>query len=196
MAERSPGRPLTEADPPHPEDDYGRSKLAAEESLLALAGPMEVVCLRPPLVYGPGVGANFRALIAAVARGVPLPFGSLRNRRSLIALDNLADAVAVAIAAEGAAGRYLVCGQPAQSTAELVRALAAALDRPARLVAVPPALLRALSALPVLGPRLDRLTGDLEIDDALFRTRFGWVPPVAAADALRATAGWYRRRRR
>lgn len=187
--------PLTERDPPHPADDYGRSKLAGEELLADAASGsfMEAVVLRPPLVFGPGVAANFRALLRLVASGVPLPLGGIDNRRSFIFVENLADAVATAVGHAGAAaGTWLVADRPAHSTPDLIRALAAALGQPARLFAPPRLLLKAAQALPG-GGALKRLTGSLELDDSAFRRHFGWTPPVEFTRALAVTAEWFLR---
>lgn len=196
LGEASHGRPLTEADPPDPRDAYGRSKLAAEQGLAAIAAAtgLDVVTLRPPLVHGPGVRANFLGLLRLIDRSVPLPFGAVENRRSLIAVGNLADAIARAVEnAPPSTGVYLVADRPPLSTAALIRTLADGMGRRPPLVAVPPGLIRAGAALPVIGPRLARLTGDLDLDDGLFRRTFDWSPPADAATALRETAGWYAR---
>ena len=196
MADRST-RPLTERDPPQPADDYGRSKLAAEHLLADAASNsgMEAVILRPPLVFGPGVAANFLALLRLVASGVPLPLDGIGNRRSLIFVENLADAIAVATGHAGsAAGTWLVADQPAHSTPALIRAIAAALGCPARLFALPGPLLRIAEALPG-GGALARLNGSLELDDQAFRARFGWTPPVAFSRALAVTAEWFLKNR-
>ena len=180
-------RPYAATDRPSPVDPYGISKWEAEKTLYGIAlGRMETVVLRPPLVYGPRVRGNFRALLRAVMRGLPLPFGAVANRRSLIALGNLADAVAWALTAHP--GTYLPCDRHDLSTPDLVRAVAAALDRPARLVAVPPSWLRMAGTL--LGRRaaVDRLLGSLTVDGILP----GWTPPEAPDQALAATAAWYR----
>lgn len=192
MADQS-SRPLTERDPPQPADNYGRSKLAAEHLLAdaASGSGMEAVILRPPLVFGPGVAANFLALLRLVASGIPLPFGGIANRRSVLFVENLADAIATATGhAGGSAGTWLVADQPAQSTPDLIRAIAAALNRPARLFALPHPLLQGAQAL-AGGGALARLTGSLELDDRAFRERFGWTPPVAFSRALAMTAEWF-----
>jgi nucleoside-diphosphate-sugar epimerase len=165
-------------------DRYGRSKLAAERGLAAAAG-IEVVVLRPPLVYGPGVKANFLALMRALARGLPLPLASVDNRRSLLYVRNLADAVIRCLDAPQAAGRtFNVTDGAAVSVPELCRRLGAALGRPARLFPFPPALLS-------LAPPLRRLTGSLELDDSALREALGWRPPHSMDEGLRQTARWY-----
>jgi len=192
--ERTLDRPYTEDDAPRPEDAYGVSKWEAERELGRVAAEtgLETVVLRPPLVYGPGVKGNFLRLLAWTARGVPLPFASVDNRRSLIYVENLADAIRAAIAAPQAAGRaYLVSDGEDVSTPGLVRALAQALRVKARLFACPPAALSAAAAL--LGKRAEaaRLTGSLQIDAARIRRELAWRPPHALAQGLAETARWY-----
>ncbi|WP_207477577.1 NAD-dependent epimerase/dehydratase family protein [Arenibaculum pallidiluteum] len=186
--------PLTDAAVPAPTSPYGISKLEAERGLfdVASASALEAVVLRPPLVYGPGVGANFLRLLATVRRGMPLPLGAVANRRSLVHVENLADALALAAEHPRAPGHaFLVQDGPALSTPDLVQALAQAMGRPARLVPVPPALIRAGARLLGRGDAADRLLGSYEVDDSGIRTILGWQPPVAAKDGLRATAEWF-----
>jgi nucleoside-diphosphate-sugar epimerase len=169
-----------------PDDVYGEAKLAAENALTKVASGagLELVIVRPPLVYGPRVRANFLALMRAIARGWPLPLASIDNRRSLVYVGNLCDAIAACVESPGAAGRtfYVADGEPL-STPELCRAIGHALGRPARLFPFPPAL------LPV-----ERLTGSLEVDDSAIRNELGWRPPFSMEEGLRATAQWYRSR--
>lgn len=196
-AATTPGRPLTETDPPHPADPYGRAKLAIERATSAAAreAGLELVILRPPLVYGPGVKANFRALLRLVASGLPLPFAALDNRRSLIFRDNLVDLLARAAVDPAAGGQVLLARDEADlSTPQLIRALAAGLGRQPRLFALPAAVWPPLAALPLLGPRVARLTESLAIDDAASRGILGWRPPIAANAALFATARAFRDR--
>lgn len=196
MGEASPpGGALDEASPCRPGDPYGRSKRAAELRLaeIAAGSALEVAVLRPPLVYGPGVGANFRRLLAAVDRGWPLPFGLVANRRSLVYRGNLASALIAALDHPGAAGEtFLVADGPPLATPALIRRLAAALGRPARLLPVPPGLLAAAGRLAGRGAAVERLLGDLAVDDRRLRARLGWVPPATAEAGLAATAGWWR----
>ena len=138
-------KPFTEHDIPAPEDPYGVSKWEAEQMLRKVAGDtgLEIVILRPPLVYGPGVKANFLSLFKIVDRGIPLPLASINNHRSLIYLGNLVDAITTCINHPKAAVQtYLVSDGEAVSTPELIRRVAAALGRPARLFPFPPALMR------------------------------------------------------
>jgi nucleoside-diphosphate-sugar epimerase len=196
MGESSPpGAALDEDSPCRPADPYGRSKRAAELRLaeIAAGSPLEVAVLRPPLVYGPGVGANFRRLLQAVDRGLPLPFGLVANRRSLVYRGNLASALIAALDHPSAAGEtFLVADGPPVSTAALIRGIAAALGRPARLLPVPPALLAAAGRLAGRAAAVERLLGDLAIDDRRLRARLGWSPPVTAEAGLAATVGWWR----
>ena len=181
--------PLGAADTPCPNDAYGRSKLAAERAIAAEADAMTIVILRPPLVYGPGVRGNFLAMMRAIERGWPLPLASLRNRRSLIYAGNLADAIRAAL--DGPPGTYLPSDRDDVSTPALIRRTATALERPARLFPVPPALLRGLAAAAGKTAAAERLTGSLAVDGVLP----GWRPPFTMAEGLAATADWFRRSR-
>ncbi|HEV2335402.1 MAG TPA: NAD-dependent epimerase/dehydratase family protein [Stellaceae bacterium] len=187
----APGRRFSADDCPRPADAYGRVKLASERALrrVAAASGLELVIVRPPLVYGPGVGGNFARLMRLSASGLPLPFAAVANRRSLIFLDNLVDLVARAAAHPAAAGRVLLAADGADlSTPELIRALAQAQGRVARLFAVPDAVFAALRRVPGVGIAVSRLTLSLQGDDSLTRAVLGWSPPVAAEAGLVATA--------
>ena len=179
-----------ETDAPAPEDAYAISKWEAELGLHRIAQEtgLEVVILRPPLVYGPGVKANFLHLLRTVARGWPLPLGAIRNRRSLLYLGNFVDAIRVCVEHPGAAGQtFLLDDGQAVSTPELVRAVARAMGRPVRLLAVPIGLLRLVGML--LGKRaaVARLTGSLFVDSTSIRIRLGWTPPYSMEAGLVAT---------
>ncbi|MBI1942815.1 MAG: NAD-dependent epimerase/dehydratase family protein [Betaproteobacteria bacterium] len=185
--EETPEAPFDESSPFAPQDAYACAKADAEAALRALPG-LALTVLRPPLVYGPGVKANFLALLHALARGWPLPFASIANRRSLLYAGNLADAVIRCLEAPQAAGKaYLVSDGAAVSTPELCRALGAALGRPARLFACPPALLE-------IAPAAKKLTRSLVIDDRALRGELGWAPPHAFAQGLQLSAQWFRAR--
>jgi len=187
LGEETSGEPFGEESPPAPQDAYARAKAAAESALRAIPG-LSLAVLRPPLVYGPGVKANFLALLRAVARGWPLPLASIENRRSLLGAGNLADAVVRCIEAPAAAGKtYMVGEGAALSTPGLCRALGTALGRPARLFAFPPALLESL-------PQAKRLTRSLVLDDGAIRRELGWSPPHAFEEGLRRTVEWFRAR--
>jgi nucleoside-diphosphate-sugar epimerase len=184
---RADGSPYRAGDPPDPRDDYATSKLEAERALAEIAADtgLEVVALRPPLVYGPGARANFAALVRLVAKGTPLPFASVRNRRSLIALPNLVDLVALCLSHPAAVGRtWLAADGSDWSTPELISQIAVALGRPARLVAMPPWLIE--TGLVAVGRRslAQRLLGSLVIDAGETREALGWVPPASPARAL------------
>jgi len=180
----------TEADPPAPEDAYGISKHEAELALRAIAKDtdMEVVIIRSPLVYGPGVRANFLALMRAVSRGIPLPLGAVNNRRSLVALRNLVDFIITCIEHPAAANETLLLSDGEDlSTTDLIRRLARAMGRPARLLPVPPSVLIAGAAL--LGQRdiAQRLLGTLQVDISKARELLRWEPPITVDEGLRLT---------
>ena len=182
--------PYRETDVPAPEDAYAISKWEAEQGLLKIAQEtgLEVVILRPPLVYGPGVKANFLRLMQTVQKGWPLPLGAIRNRRSLLYLGNFVDAIRLCLEHPAAAGQtFLLDDGEAVSTPDLIRAVARAMGRPARLIAVPVGVLEGVGAL--LGKRaaVARLTGSLYVDSAAIRTRLGWTPPFSMEAALAAT---------
>jgi UDP-glucose 4-epimerase len=197
MGERS-ARPLSEADPPAPADAYGRAKLDAERALLAAHAPprFEVVVLRPPLVYGPGVRANFLALLRAARSPWPLPLADARAPRSMVYVDNLVDALLFACDAPQASGRVFFVADDADAcVAGLLRGLRGHWGRPARLFALPAAAWRALRAAGAAlgrdpGPALDRLTQPLQVDASALRS-IGWRAPVAPGEALAATADWF-----
>lgn len=186
-----PGQPFTADDTPRPQDPYGVSKLEAEQGLLRLAREtcMEVAIVRPPLVYGPGVGANFRSMLRWVQRGVPLPLAAVRNQRTLVALDNLVDLLIVCLDHPAAANQVLLAGDAEDlSTPELLRRAAVALGARARLFPVPPGMLRWGAGLAGKAAVADRLCGSLQLDTAKTRRLLGWTPPVGVDEALRRTA--------
>ncbi|HTT08611.1 MAG TPA: NAD-dependent epimerase/dehydratase family protein [Gammaproteobacteria bacterium] len=187
-------RRFSETDAPQPVDAYAASKWEAEQVLRRVSHEtgMAVAVLRPPLVYGPGVGANFLRLMRMIDLGWPLPFAHIRNLRSLIYVGNLADAVRACLENNSAAGRTYLVRDMDVSTPDLIRAVAAALNRPPRLYGVPPMLLH-FGAYLLLRPRLmRRLMGSLVADDALIRNELSWSPPVPAPEALARTASWFR----
>jgi len=178
-----------------PEDAYSRSKLDAEQGLTAIAADtgLPVVVLRPPLVYGPGVGANFLRLMRGVDRGWPLPLGSVNNRRSMIYVGNLADAIRICIEHPKAIGKsYLVSDGEDLSTPDLVRRLARELSRPPRLFQVPISWLRVVARLSGRTRELDRLVGSLYFDASDLGRDLGWVAPTRIDDAIAETVRWYR----
>jgi nucleoside-diphosphate-sugar epimerase len=186
--------PFTERDPPRPEDVYGITKWKAEQALQQVAANsgMEVVVLRAPLVYGPGVKGNFLRLAHLVARGVPLPLASVRNRRSLLYLGNLIDAITACLTSPRAAGQtYFASDDEDVSTPALAHALGVALAIPARLFPCPGALLEL--AATVLGRRADieKLIGSLQVDTSRIRNDLGWRAPCSFVAGLQDTARWY-----
>jgi nucleoside-diphosphate-sugar epimerase len=190
-----PGHPFTVEDEPGPVDPYGRSKWETEQALHVLAQEtgLEIVVIRPPLVYGPGVRANFLAMMCWLHRRVPLPLGAVENQRSLVARDNLVDLIATCIDHPAAANEvFLVSDGEDVSTAELLRRLGQAIGRPARLIPVPIPLLKGVAS--VLGKQAvaDRLLGSLQVDIEKTRSRLDWAPPVCVDDGLRKTADHFR----
>jgi nucleoside-diphosphate-sugar epimerase len=186
-----PGQALTEISPTNPRDPYGISKLEAEQGLrrLSVETGLEVVILRPPLVYGPGVTANFQALMRAVQRGWPLPFGAIQNQRSLVAVDNLVSAIYLCAHHPDAANQtFLVSDQQDLSTPGLVRAQAQALGRTARLLPVPVVVLTSLGTITGRSAAVQRLCSDLRIDSSKISNMLGWHPAVTVQEALRRTA--------
>jgi UDP-N-acetyl-alpha-D-quinovosamine dehydrogenase len=197
--------PWTEDTPAAPADPYGQSKLEAEQ-LVALEGPslgIRTIILRFPLIYGPGVGANMLRLFRLVDRGVPLPFGAIRNRRSLLFVGNAARAIELGLgAAENKSVLYFVSDGQDLSTPELVRVMAQELGRPARLLSVPPALFRlagwAGDALAPLIPTaltssaVQRLLDSLQVNIGRIREQLGFDPPYTVEEGIRLTAAWYR----
>jgi nucleoside-diphosphate-sugar epimerase len=187
-----PGRAFTETDAAAPQDAYGQSKHEAEQGLRQLAADtgMEVVIIRPPLVYGPGVKANFAALMRAVQRGWPLPLGAVHNQRSLVALDNLVDFIVTCITHPQAANQtFLVSDGEDLSTTELVRGMAQAVGVPARLLPVPVWALQAGATLLGKGDAVQRLCGNLQVDISKARNLLGWTPPVSVAAGLLLAMG-------
>lgn len=177
-------------------DPYSWSKAEAERLLGDASRRLECVIVRPPLVYGPRVKANFLRLMRLVDSGLPLPLASVANHRSLLFVGNLADALATCIGHPRAAGRaYSVSDGEDVSTPELVRRIARALGRPARLFPFPVALLRLAGGLAGQRQAIDSLTGDLTIDSSPIRAALGWRPPFSMEQGLAQTAAWYRARR-
>lgn len=181
---------FTQETPCRPEDAYGRSKRDAETALQALAAEtgLEAVILRLPLVYGPGVKGNFASLMRVVEKGLPLPFGAIRNARSLLFLGNLTDVIALCLAHPAAAGRvWLPSDGMNVSTPDLIRAIAGAMARRPLLIPVPKSAMVSAAGLLGKGSSAARLFGDLTVESAPLSTDLGWRPPFAMADGLRAT---------
>nr|WP_137885839.1 SDR family oxidoreductase [Pseudomonas sp. 2FE] len=185
------GVPYSADAQPAPADPYGISKMEAEQGLRALAAEtgMEVVIIRPTLVYGPGVKANFLSMMRWLHKGVPLPFGAIHNRRSLVALDNLVDLIVTCIDHPAAANQtFLVSDGEDLSTSELLRRMGAALGKPARLLPVPSWVLETGAAMLGKNALSQRLCGSLQVDISKTRELLGWAPPVSVDAALRKTA--------
>lgn len=191
--------PFRETDTPAPSDPYGISKWEAEQRLQQIAADtgLEMVIVRPPLVYGPGVKGNFLTLLHWVERGVPLPLGGCRNRRSLIGLDNFVDVLVRCVAHPAAAGRtFLVSDGEDLSTPALIRGLARAFGRPARLLTIPPVMLRLAARLLGRSAIYERLCGSLQVDAGSVQRLLGWQPPLTVEEGLSRTVEWYRSQRR
>ncbi|RJG02925.1 SDR family oxidoreductase [Noviherbaspirillum sedimenti] len=185
------GRPFTADDTPAPLDAYGISKLEAEQGLLDLSAQtgMELVIIRPPLVYGPGVNANFAAMTRWLQRGVPLPLGSIDNKRSLVAVDNLVDLIVTCITHPAAANQtFLVSDGEDISVSELLRRMAQAMGRPARLLGVPARFLELAASM--LGKKniAQRLCGSLQVDIEKTRRLLGWHPQITLDQGLKKVA--------
>ncbi len=187
-------QPYGESDQASPRDAYAISKWEAEQGLREIesATGMEVVILRPPLVYGPGVGANFLRLMRSVKKGWPLPFGRVENRRSLLYLGNFTDAIRLCLEHPAAAGKtYLLSDGEDVSSADLVRHLARAMNRPARLLPVPVSWLRMVGALAGRSAEMDRLLGSLAVDSSRIRQELGWRPPFSMEDGFDQTVAYF-----
>jgi nucleoside-diphosphate-sugar epimerase len=192
--ESTSGRPFAEGDPPAPQDPYAVSKWEAEEALRPIAAKtaLEVAIVRPPLVYGPGVRANFLRLMRLVARGLPLPLPDTKNRRSLIGVENLADCLVRCVSHPEAANQtFMVSDGEDVSTRELIARLARALGRSARFLPVPEFAVRLAARLVGKEAAVDRVLGSLVIDSGKARQTLGWRPPVTLDNGLAATARWY-----
>ena len=184
------GQAFTAEDLPHPTDPYGLSKGEAEQGLRQLAAEtgLEVVIIRPVLVYGPGVKANFHIMMRWVAKGVPLPLGALRNERSLVAVDNLVDLIVVCLRHPAAANEtFLVSDGEDLTVAGLLRRTAASLDRSAWLLPVPMFILKLGGRILRKEVVVQRLCDTLQVDITKTRRRLGWTPPVSVDAALRKT---------
>tara|TARA_R110000822_G_scaffold159476_34_gene299746 strand:- start:27098 stop:28030 length:933 start_codon:yes stop_codon:yes gene_type:complete len=182
------GKPFTPDDRPLPQDSYGISKYEAEVDLTHLANEtgMDVVIIRPPLVYGPGVKGNFASMVRMLEKRIPLPLGTIHNKRSLVALDNLVDLIVTCIGHPGAANQIFLAGDgDDMSTTELLQRLGRALGKPARLISLPARLLTFIAAL--LGKKAvaQRLCGSLQVDISKAREILGWEPPITVDEGLR-----------
>ncbi len=188
-------RRYTEQDAPEPQDPYGISKWEAEQSLWRIAknSGMEVVIVRPPLIYGAKVKGNFLRLIEALHRGIPLPLAGANNARSLLYVGNLLDALITCATTPAAAGQtYLLSDGKPVSTAELVEKIAQALQQSSHSFYIPPLLLHATAAMGGFTAQFNRLFGSLQIDDTKLRKELGWIPPYTLEQGLNITMAWYR----
>ncbi len=185
------GVPFTADDTPAPLDAYGISKMEAEQGLREIGAQtgMEVVIIRPPLVYGPGVKANFAAMMRWLKCGVPLPLGAIHNQRSLVAIDNLVDLILLCLTHPAAAHQtFLVSDGEDVSTTALLRRMGQAMGCPARLIPVPSGMLKLAGALVGKSDVVQRLCGSLQVDIAKTRDILGWTPPVSLDEGLRRAA--------
>lgn len=179
-------------DTPNPQDPYGKSKWEGEQALLATAGTMQAAIVRPPLVYGPGVRANFLRLMRWVDKEYPLPLASIQNRRSMVSVWNLCDLLAHLIRCPLSHNQaWLVSDGEDLSTPELIRNIAAAMGRRPWLLPMPVALLQLAGTLMGKGAEISRLRGSLAVDITATRERLGWSPRISMHDALLRTVQWY-----
>lgn len=187
-----PGLPFKADEPTQPIDFYGISKCEAEEGLRQLSQEtgLEVVIVRPPLIYGPWAKANFAAMMRALDKGMPLPLGAvIHNRRSLVALDNLVDLLVTCIDHPAAANQtFLASDGEDLSTSDLLRRMGLALGKPARLLPVPPSLLQFGANLLGKGDVAQRLLGSLQVDITKTRQLLSWTPPISVDEGLRRAA--------
>lgn len=189
-----PGKPFSVEDINIPTDPYGLSKYEAEQGLKKIAAKtgMEFVIIRPPLVYGPDVKANFRNMMDWLHKGIPLPLGAIHNQRSLVALENLVDLIQTCINRPAAANQtFLVSDDEDLSTTELLKRMAIALRKPARLVPIPASLIKISATLFGKDNIAQRLCGSLQMDISHTRKTLDWKPPVRVDSALQKTANAY-----
>lgn len=189
------GRPFLADDSPMPRDPYGISKMMAEKELFSVceSSGMNGIAIRPTLVYGPGVGGNFLRLLGWVKRGVPLPLGSVKNKRSFVYVENLCDAVRCVIENQTARNEvFLVSDGKDVSTPELIKAIAGAMDKKARLFNVAPGALDRLGSFAGKHEEVRRLTGSLCVDTKKIRDMIGWQAPFSFDEGIRETAGWFK----
>ena len=192
--ETNPGESYSEDSTPTPSDPYGVSKWEAElglEKVCAQTG-MEFVIIRPPLVYGPGVKANFQKLIGLVAKGMPLPLGAINNQRSMLALDNLVSFIALVISSPQAANqRFLLSDGEDVSTTQLLKILAKSMGKSSLLIPIPAFILRVAAQVIGTSAAADRLLGSLQINSSKARQLLHWQPPLSAEEGIALTAQAY-----
>lgn len=192
--DNSGSKPYTEGDLVHPHNHYSVSKYEAELALKEISRQtgMEVVIVRAPLIYGPGNPGNFLSLLRIVSKNIPLPLASITNKRSLIYVSNLVDALTVCATHPVAAGKtYLVSDGEDVSTPELIRRTASALGVPARLLPFPVSLMRLAGKLTDKSAAVNRLAGSLTVDSANIWQELGWKPPFTMEEGLKVTADWF-----
>ena len=187
------GEPFTELNIPSPGDAYSISKWEAEQVLNDLSGTMEIIIIRPPMVYGPGAKGNLLRLMKSIEKGFPLPFKNIRNKRSLISLDNLVDAIIASVfKAESAGNTFLVSDGDDISIPDLIGRIAASMGKNPRLVNYPEKTMAVISNLmPSIRPLLQRLTGSLVIDSGSFRNKINWVPRETVDDGIKSMVSSY-----
>lgn len=187
--------PFTEESAPKPEDPYGLSKLYAEQYLQTISQEtgLEVVIIRPPLIYGPQVKANFLKMLGLVKKGLPLPFGQVKNSRNLLYVGNLVSALCTVVSHPNAANQtYLVADDESLSLTQMMNLIAQAMDVKLRLIPIPVGMMAALFRLLGLKSLTTRLFGSLEVSNHKIKSQLGWVPPVHVAEGLTETVKWYR----
>ena len=195
--EKIGSHPFTEEDPVSPDDPYAISKWEAEQILKHIADEtgLEVAILRPPLVYGPNVKANFLKLLEWINKGIPLPLRSVNNTRSLIYLDNLVDAIVKCIQHPAASGEiFLVSDNHDISTPDLIRMIANTMGKKPKLIPVPLFALKTLGKFTGKSMEVERLTGSLQIDSSKIRKVLGWKPPFTLEEGIAETVKWYLKR--
>jgi nucleoside-diphosphate-sugar epimerase len=189
--------PYSEKDTPNPIDPYGQSKWEAEQSLLTLAQEtsLEVVIIRPPLIYGPNVKANFLQLLKIIDKSIPLPFGTINNARSMLFIGNLVDAIITCLDHPNAKNQtFIVSDGEDLSTTNLIRRLGKALGKSPLLLPIPAELLRLTTKLLGKADIGDRLLGSLQVDSGKIRQMLDWTPPYTVDQGLQATADWFKTR--
>lgn len=190
FGERSMGSPFCEGDIPNPQDAYARSKLAAEQELMSLAkeGQLEVVIFRPPLVYGPGVRANFRKLLRLVSLPFPIPLGSARNRRTMVYVKNLAELICLGVTSEKAVNQVFIASDDTTlTTSELILRLGLAMGKKPSLFPIPGSILKLLAMGVGMRDAADKLLDSFELESKKARDLLGFVPPYGVDQALRET---------
>jgi UDP-glucose 4-epimerase len=196
---RTDAKPFTEEDPPAPVEPYARSKWEAEQTLRRQAGEtgVKTVVVRPPLIYGPGVKGNFLRLLRLASSGIPLPIGSIRNRRNFVGVQNLCDLLILCTENPRAAGQlYLAADPDVHSTADLFRALCNGLNRPCRLWPVPVALIKGIVRITGFEGQFNKLCGSLEVCSDKARNELGWTPSVPFEEEIARTTSWFLRHER